>query len=150
MEKTHITQASPADIDEVCQLFDAYRVFYEQPSDIDRARAFVHSRLQNAESVILLARHDGECAGFVQLFPSFSSVSTSRIWILNDLYVVAHKRRLGIAEALIEEAARVAKRTGSIRLVLETAKDNTPAKSLYERLGWRIDRDFDRYSIELT
>jgi GNAT superfamily N-acetyltransferase len=83
------------------------------------------------------------------MYPSFSSVSTAVIWILNDLYVDRGNRRLGIAKALLEFAAEWAQTNGSARLVLETARDNTPAKSLYENLGWKLDEEFDRYTLEL-
>ena len=40
-----ISRATPADLDAAARLFDAYRTFYEQPPDPDRARAFVAERL---------------------------------------------------------------------------------------------------------
>ncbi|MFV1979747.1 MAG: hypothetical protein ACC655_01210, partial [Rhodothermia bacterium] len=80
-----IVEVGPDDLDVLVPLFDAYRVFYEQPSDPERARTFLTARMRMGESTIFLAGLDGEPAGFVQLYPSFSSVSTARIWILNDL-----------------------------------------------------------------
>lgn len=144
-----ITTATPADLDVLVPLFDAYRVFYSRPSDADRARNFLRERLDNGESVIFIARSDGQPAGFIQMFPSFSSVSTARIWVLNDLYVAANRRGQGIARALMRHAARWAKERGAARLILETARDNHPAKSLYDALGWELDTEFDRYSMEL-
>lgn len=148
MPHTEIITATIHDIDELTPLFDSYRVFYEQESDLARARAYLLDRLERFDSVIFLARTDGEAAGFIQMYPSFSSVSTARIWILNDLFVDAGKRRLGVAQDLILHAMDWAKSHGAARLVLETARDNHPAKNLYENLGWELDREFDRYSIE--
>jgi hypothetical protein len=67
-------------------LFDAYRQFYHKPSDL--ARQFLHARLQNNQSIVLLAlQSDNSAVGFTQLFPSFSSASAAPILILNDLFV---------------------------------------------------------------
>lgn len=149
MSDIEIRTATVGDIDDLSHLFDAYRVFYQQPGDPARARAFLLERFADGGSIVFLARRKGEPAGFVQMFPSFSSVSTARIWILNDLYVAKNQRHRGIARALMDHAVRWAKENSSIRLVLETATDNHPAKALYESLGWRMETGFDRYSIEL-
>ncbi len=149
MSLPEITTATVDDLDALTPLFDGYRIFYDQQSDLERARAFLLDRLQRDESVIFIARTEGEPTGFIQMYPSFSSVSTTRIWVLNDLYVAAGKRGLGIGSALMQHAADWAKNRNAVRLILETAHDNHPAKSLYEALGWQKDTEFDRYSIEL-
>ena len=44
-------------------------------------------RMKNGESVIYLAMDDNnEAMGFVQLYPSFTSVGMNKMWILNDLW----------------------------------------------------------------
>ncbi|MDP7557790.1 MAG: GNAT family N-acetyltransferase, partial [Nitrospinaceae bacterium] len=96
MEVT-IRRATTNDIEEIAKLFDAYRVFFEQGSDLSLAQEFLGDRLSNSESVIFCAyASDGRCAGFAQLYPSFSSVSAKRIWILNDLFVSESVRGMGI------------------------------------------------------
>ena len=68
-------------------MFDAYRQFYGQRPDLPGAAAFLTERLTRGEAVVFLAL-DGESAlGFVQLYPSFSSVRMRPIWIPNDLFV---------------------------------------------------------------
>lgn len=149
MPITEISTATEDDLNDLIPLMDQYRVFYLQVSDPARARDFLLARLRNDESVIFLARVDGTPAGFIQMYPSFSSVSTARIWILNDLFVSASMRRLGIARDLMVYAASWSRERGAVRLVLETARDNGAAKTLYEDLGWVRDSTFDRYSLEL-
>ena len=102
MTEPVISRAGPADLDALAVLFDAYRQFYGQPSDVPRARDWLRSRLRVGESVVLLARRGGAMLGFVQLYPMFSSVRTAKTWILNDLYVDANARRGGIARSLLE------------------------------------------------
>lgn len=133
-----ISRATPAELDTVAPLFDAYRVFYGKRSDVAAARAFLDERLTNDESVILLARDDASSSGlgFTQLYPSFSSVAARRLWILNDLFVAEHARRRGVARALMQGARELALQTGAIRLTLQTERRNTQAQALYESLGY--------------
>ena len=144
-----IRRAGLGDLDQLAPLFDAYRRFYRQPGDLPRARDFLRERLQRDESVILLAVQDGAAVGFTQLYPMFSSVRTARIWILNDLYVAEQARRSGAARGLLDAAARFAREEGAARLMLETGRDNAPARALYRAAGWSED-DSQWYSLSLA
>jgi ribosomal protein S18 acetylase RimI-like enzyme len=136
---TTISRAGPADLDALAGLFDAYRQFYGQPSDLTRARQWLRERLRFGESVVLVARRESALAGFVQLYPMFSSVRTAKTWILNDLYVDAGARRRGVARALLDAAAAFARADGAAGIALETAHDNAAARALYRAAGWRED-----------
>ena len=139
MSDTTISRAGPADLDALAQLFDAYRQFYGQPSDVPRARDWLRSRLRVGESVVLLARRGGAMLGFVQLYPMFSSVRTAKTWILNDLYVDPAARRGGIARSLLDAAAKYAREDGAAGISLETTQDNAAARALYRAAGWNED-----------
>jgi GNAT superfamily N-acetyltransferase len=144
MSGWEIVRAEEPDLDLVAPLFDAYRRFYEQAADLEGSRKFIAERFAALDSVIFLALESDDAEairglGFVQLFPSFSSVSMKRLWILNDLYVAAEARGRGVGRALMERARELAVETGAKGLVLETGADNHTAKRLYEALGWRID-----------
>jgi Acetyltransferases len=134
-----IAHASPADLDALAGLFDAYRRFYGQPSDLDAAREWLRRRLRFGESRALLARLDGEPAGFAQLYPMFSSVRLARIWILNDLFVQPAMRRRGVARRLLDAAAGFARGDGAVGIQLETARDNEAARAAYRAAGWHED-----------
>lgn len=145
------SRASLEDLDSLTSLFDAYRMFYRQASDRATAREFLRERLSHAESVIFLARTErGDALGFTQLYPSFSSVSARRIWILNDLFVVPEARQRGVARILMARARRFASETGALRLVLETAEDNHPAQALYESLGYACESGTRHYALTLA
>ena len=143
-----VSQAQPADLDALTVLFDAYRQFYGQPSDVAAARDWLRSRLRFGESKVLLARRNGEPAGFVQLYPMFSSVRLARTWILNDLYVLPTNRRGGVARALMDAAADFARADGAAGISLETTRDNAPARALYRAAGWHEDAT-QWYSLRL-
>lgn len=139
MTTTTITRAGPADLDALAALFDTYRQFYGQPSDVERGRKWLRERLRFGESMVLLARRGNALVGFAQLYPMFSSVRTAKTWILNDLYVDASARRKGIARQLLQAAADFAKTDGATGIALETASDNVAARALYRAAGWRED-----------
>ncbi|WP_063607873.1 GNAT family N-acetyltransferase [Zavarzinella formosa] len=144
-----IIQVMAEQVELIVPLFDAYRQFYGQPSDIDGARPFLTERLQRGESVILALIENARALGFTQLYPSFSSVSMRPIWILNDLYVEEKARQRGVGARLLHASREHAMKTGAIRLELSTAVTNTTAQSLYERDGWRQDTEFFHYECEL-
>ena len=134
-----VHRADTSHIDAVAPLFDAYRRFYGQPGDLERARAWITERLQRDEAVILLATIDGRPCGFTQLYPMFSSVRTARLRILNDLYVSEDARRQGVARALLDAAVAFARDEGAAGLMLETGRDNATARALYRATGWQED-----------
>jgi len=144
-----IVRASAADVERVAPLFDAYRQFYKQKSDLAGARAFIAERLQRDESVVFLALAGEKAVGFVQLYPCFSSTAMKGMWILNDLFVIPEARRHGAAKALMERAREWAVETKADGLWLETAVDNHPGQKLYESLGWKRDNDYYRYLMPL-
>ncbi len=145
-EPVEIVRVTPADVPEVAPLFDAYRMFYSKQSDVAAGEAFLRERLSRDESVVLLARLDGRCVGFCQLYPIFSSVALTRRWVLNDLFVGESARRRGVAKALLDAAVMHARESGADKLELKTERANVGAKALYEREGWELDEVFLRYT----
>jgi ribosomal protein S18 acetylase RimI-like enzyme len=144
-----VRRATESDLDATAPLFDAYRQFYHQPSDVPRARDWLRERIARGESIVLLAERDGAVVGFTQLYPMFSSVRTARLWILNDLYVVADARRLGVARALLDAAAHACRADGAAGLMLETGRDNAAARALYRAAGWQEDAS-QWYSLDFA
>lgn len=145
-----VRNAGLDDLPALAALFDGYRVFYGQPSDPLRAGAFLRQRLDRGDSHLLLAVDaQGGALGFVQLYPSFTSVGTAPIEILNDLFVAEAARGRGVARALLRRAADDARSRGALKLVLSTALDNAPAQSLYASEGWVRDAGFVEYAREL-
>ena len=145
-----ITRVGLGQLDEVAPLFDLYRQFYKQPTDLAKCRSYLRSRIENDESVIFLIRTtEGEAVGFTQLYATFCSVDLIPRMILYDLYVRESVRRQGIAKALMDRATAYAVENGYKRLTLETAVDNFPGQALYEREGWERDLDFYTYHLSI-
>ncbi len=142
-----VGEATARDLDDAAALFDAYRVFYRQASNLAAARAFLAERFRRKDSVVLLARQHGVAVGFVQLYPSLSSVSMQRIWILNDLYVAPGARGGGVGRRLMDRACEVAHNTGAVRLELTTERSNNTAQTLYRRCGNVRDDVFYKFVL---
>ena len=130
------------DVSMVAILFDAYRVFYKQSSNLQAAFDFLEQRVDKNESTIFMAILQGEAVGFIQLYPIFSSVSLKPAWLLNDLYVAENARRQGVAEALLQQAKQFALETKAAYVLLQTSEDNYKAQSVYEKNGWIKLTDF--------
>ena len=145
-----VRQATIFDLDLLVPLFDAYRQFYRKPSDLDLARRFLLERFQHNESIIFLAvGQDGRAVGFTQLFPSFSSASAARIFILNDLFVLAEARRMRVGSQLLSAAVSFGRAVGAVRLTLSTEVTNEAAQALYETEGWKRQTNFYVYDLAL-
>jgi ribosomal protein S18 acetylase RimI-like enzyme len=141
--------------DLVFDLFDRYRIFYKQPSNMGMAEKFIQERLDNNESVIFVALEtaNNKPVGFTQLYPKYSSVHVSKNWILNDLFVDQAHRKKGVGGELIYAATDFARRNDSKFMELSTATDNYAAQSLYEKIGFKKfggETDFYTYRIHFT
>lgn len=138
-----------ADLDDLTSLFDGYRQFYGKTSDLPAAREFLRQRFEHGESTLFIARQAGAAVGFCQLYPSFSSVSLARTFILNDLFVLPSARRAGVGQALLDAAIGYGKALGGVRLTLSTAISTEQAQALYQTAGWVRDQQFYVYHYAL-
>jgi ribosomal protein S18 acetylase RimI-like enzyme len=145
-----VVRANTPQLDAVAQLFDAYRGFYQQPSNLGQSRAFIAERMAGNESAIFLAEdEEAEALGFVQLYPTFSSIDAHRTWLLSDLFTAPTARGRGVGRLLMNTARDFALQTGAKGLVLETAIDNITAQRLYESLGYVRDSGYFTYLLDL-
>ncbi|WP_432089369.1 MULTISPECIES: N-acetyltransferase family protein [unclassified Streptomyces] len=144
-ETVSVRVATPADLPALSELFRGYLDFYRVAvTDPGRPQEFLRARLENAESVILLAETGRGPVGFAQVYPTFSSLSMGRVWTLNDLYVEASARRTGAGRALVRSCLERARAAGAVGVQLETAHDNHGAQALYDGEGFEPE-EFTAY-----
>lgn len=146
-----VKQATIENLEEITKLFNEYRVFYKQESDLEGARHFLFDRFEHRESIIFLAYETefNHAIGFAQLYPSFSSISMKRSWILNDLYVCEKFRNNGAASLLLEAAKSYAIQTKAKGIELSTGINNDIAQRLYEKNDYIKDLDFYQYYLHV-
>jgi GNAT superfamily N-acetyltransferase len=145
-----ITVVTEDDLSDLAPLVRAYCDFYEVAPSDDALRAF--SRLLIADptgvGVQLVARDEaGRAVGYATLRWSLSSLSASRIAIMDDLFVRPDARGAGVADALIEECRRRAAERGATAVTWQTAKTNRRAQRVYDRVGGRRTEWID-YSLD--
>lgn len=140
-----IRQANIDDLETVSILFNKYRIFYEKESDLKGAKNFIKNRIENEESIIFIAEYGEVIAGFVQIYPTFSSVSMKKAYILNDLFVDDKFRRNNLGESLINEVFKYAVSKDAKYVTLETSIGNINAQKLYEKMNMKIDNSVFHY-----
>jgi ribosomal protein S18 acetylase RimI-like enzyme len=149
----HIIRATRRDVPLLVPLFLGYLDFYHITADRAEVRRYLTRRLAAGEATVFLAL-DGKGRGrrglgFTLLYPTFSSLSMARAWVLNDLFVAPEARRGGVARALLDRARALGASTHAVYLTLETAKSNRRAQALYESLGWTRGEGFYQYTLRL-
>jgi GNAT superfamily N-acetyltransferase len=145
-----ITTVTEADLPELLPLMRGYCDFYEaDPSDdalLTMSRMLIDD--PELEGVQLIARdNDGLAVGFATIFWTWTTLSASRLAVMNDLFVVADARGGGHADALIAECVERARARGATELAWQTAKDNARARAVYERVGATRDERWLEYSL---
>ena len=145
MHEIFIRQAVLADLDHLAVIFDEYRQFQKQPADLAAAHDFLRARFDHGESIVFLAHTGEQPVGFAQLYPSFSSVSLKRVFILNDLFVTEVGRRQNVATRLLAAVEAYARSLDASRVTLNVARSNVAAQALYEARGWQQDDHFFMY-----
>jgi GNAT superfamily N-acetyltransferase len=147
-----IATVTEPDLPELLPLMRGYCDFYEvNPSD-DELLAMSRELLASPEldGVQLIARDEaGRAVGFATIFWTWSTLSASRIAVMNDLFVSADARGAGTADALIAACAERARAHGATSLDWQTARDNERARKVYDRVGGRADDRWVDYSLSL-
>ena len=145
-----IATVTEADLPDLLPLMRAYCDFYNvAPADSDllaMSRALIAD--PEHEGLQLIARDPTNAAiGFATIFWSWSTLSASRIGVMNDLFVAPAARGAGIARALIAACREHCAQRGASSLTWQTARDNTRAQALYDGIGARRAEWLD-YSLK--
>lgn len=145
----NIRIAHQHDAAKLTKLFNQYRQFYNQSSQLEQAERFISERLKKHDSTIFVAEAGGvknndlpQIIGFCQLYPCFSSISMKKAWILNDLYITPDFRKNGVGKKLIEQALEFCRNNQAAYVTLQTAHTNTAAQALYKKLGFEEEKQF--------
>jgi ribosomal protein S18 acetylase RimI-like enzyme len=145
MNSVTVRQAVLSDLADLASLFNQYREFQGEKTDLAAAQQFLQARFDHGESVVFIAHIGDVVVGLAQLYPSYSSVSLKRVFILNDLYVHEAGRRQGVASKLLAAVETHAWSLGAVRVTLNVGRNNAAGQALYEAQGWSQDAQFLMY-----
>jgi GNAT superfamily N-acetyltransferase len=145
-----ITLVGATDLPALLPLVRAYCDFYQvTPSDrelLALSRALLAD--PEREGLQLLARDDtGRAVGFATLYWTWQTLVAARVGVMNDLFVAAEARGLGVAEGLIGACVERCREHGAARLVWQTARDNHRAQAVYDRVGATRDDGWLDYAL---
>lgn len=146
-QQVSIERVRVVDLPLLMPMMRAYCDFYEVNPRDDRLLALCRALIDGpAEGLQLLARRieaddeTGDPLGFATVFWTWQTLDGARIGVMNDLYVVAEARGLGVGRQLIECCRGECRKRGAAKLVWETALDNERAQRLYDSIGAESSR----------
>jgi GNAT superfamily N-acetyltransferase len=143
-----ISAATPDDVDDIVAMIRGLAE-YERLAELcvvtaDDIREALFGKMRIVE--VIVARDDGEAAGFALFFHNFSTFLGRPGLYLEDLFVKPAFRRRGHGRALLIHLARLAVERRCGRFEWAVLDWNAPAIGFYESLGatlltdWRITR----------
>jgi ribosomal protein S18 acetylase RimI-like enzyme len=138
------------DLTDLLPLMRGYCDFYEVDPPDDALLAMSRELIADPdkEGLQLIARDDsGRAVGFATIFWTWSTLSASRIGVMNDLFVHPDARGSGVAEELIAACSERCRERGATELEWSTAHDNQRAQALYDRVGGKRDARWLNYSL---
>lgn len=116
---------STADLDEVMEIEEAS---FTSPWSL---ASFMHELLQNPRALYLVATSGGRVVGYAGLWLIIDEGHITNIAVHPDY------RRTGVAQRLIATLAEIGCSQGIKRFTLEVRVSNTPAQTLYNRIGFK-------------
>ncbi|MBE0672986.1 MAG: GNAT family N-acetyltransferase [Anaerolineales bacterium] len=126
-----LVPASQFSLDELTGIYNQTRVDYMVPMPMNAARLAEYISVYDVDlEHSLVATQNGVLRGVAML-----GVRESRAWITR-LGVIPATRRTGVGEALMEGLLEQAERLNIHFDMLEVIKNNTPAHSLFFKLGF--------------
>jgi GNAT superfamily N-acetyltransferase len=135
-----------ADLPELLPLVRAYCDFYEVAPTDNALLALSRALLADPdrEGVQLVARNDRtEAVGFATVYWTWDTLIAARAGIMHDLFVQPSARGTGVADLLIEACVEECRRHRAAKLGWQTARHNTRAQAVYERVGATRDEWVD-------
>jgi ribosomal protein S18 acetylase RimI-like enzyme len=145
-----IARVAEEDLTDLLPLMRGYCDFYEVDPPDEALLAMSRELIADPhkEGLQLIARDDsGRAVGFATIFWTWSTLSASRIGVMNDLFVHPDARGSGVAEALIAACTERCRERGATELEWSTAHDNHRAQALYDRVGGKRDARWLSYSL---
>lgn len=135
-----IRPATPADVLTLFKLIhtkaEYENVLHTVTGDAATLEAHLFGERTHIEAI--LAESASQIVGFATFFSNYSTYQTQIGIHLDDLFVLADYRGMGIGKALMSYVAQLGVKRGCGRLEWNVAQWNEPAIAFYERMGGSI------------
>ncbi|WP_445781167.1 GNAT family N-acetyltransferase [Shewanella sp.] len=129
-----IRLASLIDLEPLSNLFDLYRQQLNQVADFSSCRAFLKHLLSQNDSMIFVCIKDDSMVGFIQLYPSFSSLLLAPVWYLEDVFVLPTYQQQDVAMQMYQKAELLAKSTG-VLLINRDEQQSMPLQETQQEIA---------------
>jgi GNAT superfamily N-acetyltransferase len=139
-----IAPATPGEVPSLLELIRELARFEKLEHEVETTVELLHQALFGPQPAAgaLLARCDGEVAGYAIYFFTFSSfVGRAGIW-LEDVFVRPPFRKRGAGRGLIEAVARIGAERGCGRFEWTALDWNERALEIYRGLGARVMKEW--------
>jgi GNAT superfamily N-acetyltransferase len=145
-----LTAPTRREIEELAEIFDQYRAHYGEAPDAARSVTWLERNLKSSRFRAFVATGQGQSIGFAITMEVPASLRLGHFWQIRDLFVLPHKRRLGVGRALLDSLRTAAIAAGALRLVLQTENDNEPALRLYTESGYTMVEGYRSLTLPLS
>lgn len=123
--------------EDLLPLISAYQEFYRvNEISTEKNKEFFSMFIGGSNGgAQFLYREGDEVIGFATVYFTYSSAITSKVAVLNDLYVKPSFRKQGKAKELINHCLEYGLKNGASRLQWLTEKSNKDAQVAYDKIG---------------
>jgi GNAT superfamily N-acetyltransferase len=137
MAEIEIRPATPDDVPLILKLIQELADYEKLAHEVVASAADLHAALFGERPVVeaVIARVDGEPAGYALFFPNFSTFLGRPGLYLEDLYVRPAARGVGAGRRMLEHLARIAVDRGWGRFEWSVLDWNEPSINFYKRMG---------------
>ena len=144
-----ITAARPTDVPLILSLISELAEYEKLSHEAIASEASLQESLFGSKpsAEALIARMDGQPAGFALFFHNFSTFLGRRGLYLEDLFVRPDFRGRAIGKALLIHLAALAVERGCGRFEWQVLDWNKPARDFYERLGAKANPVWVNYRM---
>ena len=129
--------SNEAQVQRLLPLAREYCDFYHSKPPDDALLSLMRALIADPtrEGTQFLASDAGSDVGFATLYWSWETTISSRVGVMNDLFVVPASRGRGVSSALIDACLQRCREHGAARMIWQTAPDNVRAQAVYDHVG---------------
>lgn len=137
MEEITVERATNDEIKVLLNLIQKQFLEHQIDCPADSLETAIHEMfLREGLGFFMVAKNNDQTIGFAAISYAWTLEHGGKSAWLDELYVVAEKRGLGVGSILLESVIEEAKREGCLAIDLEVEADHRRAEHLYARYGF--------------